>query len=80
MRRSLERALRFGQSLSAINCRYAGPGAMYSNTAEAVSSAVCAAASAGAVDPKMLGDGRATAATAAPPGGRCAACACGSRP
>lgn len=80
-RRSLERALRFGQSLSAINCRYAGArGAMYSNTAEAVSSAARTAASAGVVDPKMLGDGRGAAASAAPPGGRCAACTCGSRP
>ena len=79
-RRLLERALRFGQSLSAINCRYAGArGAMYSNTAEAVSSAARAAASAGVVDPKMLGDGRGAAASAAPPGGRCAACTCGIR-
>lgn len=76
-RRILEHALRFGQSLAAINCRYAGArGAMYSNTAQAVLSAARAAASAGIVDPKMLGGGRGAAASPVPPGGRCAPCTC----
>lgn len=78
-KRSLDRALRFGQSLSAINCRYAGArGAMYSNTAEAVVSAAHAAASAGVVDPGPLGGGSGAAASDEPPGARCAACACGT--
>ena len=76
-RRSLERALRFGQSLAAINCRYAGArGSMYSNTADAAVSAARAAASAGAVDPGRLKGGRGVAASADAPGSRCAACAC----
>lgn len=76
-RRSLERALRFGQSLAAINCRYAGArGSMYSNTADAAVSAARAAASAGAVDPGRLKGGRGVVASADAPGSRCAACAC----
>ena len=76
-RRSLERALRFGQSLAAINCRYAGArGSMYSNTADAAVSAAHEAASAGAVDPGRLKGGGGAAASAGAPDGRCAACAC----
>lgn len=76
-RAPLERALRFGQSLSAINCRYAGArGAMYANTAEAAASAAEAAASAGRVDPGRLGAARYAGSHVQ--GGRCGAYACGA--
>ena len=74
---SLDGALRFGQALSAINCRYAGArGAMYANTAEAAASAAKAAASSGRVDPRRLGAARDAGARAH--GGRCGAYACGA--
>ena len=74
---SLERALGFGQSLAAINCLYSGArGSMYANTAAAVVSAARAAASAGRVDPRRLGDAR--NAKARVPGGPCGAYACGA--
>ena len=74
---SLERALKFGQALAAINCRYAGArGLMYANTAEAAVSAAGAAASAGRVDPRRLGAARSAGGRA--PGGRCGAYACGA--
>ena len=76
-RESLERALRFGQSLAAINCRYAGArGSMYANTAEAVVSAAKDAAAAGKVDPRRLGSARG-AQGRGPGGGACGAYACG---
>lgn len=69
---SMERALRFGQSLAAINCRYAGArGSMYANTAKAVVLAAEDAASAGEVDPRRLGIAQGTRGRG--PGG----CACG---
>ena len=76
-RASLERALRFGQALAAINCRYAGArGLMYANTAGAAVSVAKAAALSGKVDPRRLGAERSAGRRV--PGGRCGAYACGA--
>ena len=75
---SLERALRFGQSLAAINCLYSGArGSMYANAAAAVASAANAAAASGEVDPRRLGPARGAGRRRAP-GGPCGAYACGA--
>ena len=76
-RASLERALRFGQALAAINCRYAGArGLMYANTAKTAASAAKAAMSSGRVDAGRLGAPRGAGGRA--PGGRCGAYDCGA--
>lgn len=77
-RASLERALRLGQSLAAINCLYSGArGSMYANEAAAVVSTAEAAAASGEVDPRHLGPARGAGGRRAP-GGRCGAYACGA--